>query len=90
MSGQMLHYQQESARHQQDIATLRRQKRDLEVALNDLQSSVTIKQEQYEEQIGEWRRDPIVYLYAYKYGIKYGTMYVVVLPSRVWWFTYYW
>ena len=53
MPGQLIHFQQELARNQQDLATLRKQKHEVEMALDDLQSSVSVKQEQYEEQIRE-------------------------------------
>lgn len=51
-SGQLIHFHNEIARNNQEIVTLRRQKKEAEAALNDLQSSVITKQEQYEEQIG--------------------------------------
>lgn len=49
---QLIHFQQEISRNNQEIASLRKQKHDLETALSDLQSTSSIKQEQYDEQIG--------------------------------------
>jgi len=51
-TGPLLHYTEEVARTNNEISSLRRQKRGLEMALQELQLSSSSKQEQYEEQIG--------------------------------------
>ena len=64
-SGQLIHYHQELSRNNLELASLRKQKRELEAALHDLQSNVSLKEQQYDEQVGKWKNSLIfVYLRA--------------------------
>ncbi|XP_067941826.1 GRIP and coiled-coil domain-containing protein 1-like [Watersipora subatra] len=50
-SSQLIHFHQELSRNNLELSAIRKQKRDLEAALHELQASISVKEEQYEDQI---------------------------------------
>ncbi|XP_064621345.1 GRIP and coiled-coil domain-containing protein 1-like [Lineus longissimus] len=55
--GALLHFAHEQARKNVEVNTLRKQKRDLESALRDLQQMTATKEESYQEQIDSLREE---------------------------------